>query len=138
MVAGAMGSSEQVSLQVILGVLWIRRSISKRCGSAIAREMRWNCCGVSWMRGPIHPPVYFFDDLDSRFDSRSQSKGRVLRREHAASAELRLWLSFDDRAVLDLDRIEEGHGLAQLRADLLDGMSGLLLADAVELLAAGL
>jgi hypothetical protein len=44
----------------------------------------------------------------------------------------------DDSAVFYLDWIEERHGLAELGANLLDAVRSLFLADACELLAAGL
>ena len=47
-------------------------------------------------------------------------------------------LCLDYGAVYDLDGVEEGHGLAEVGADLLDGVGGFCLADAGELLAAGL
>ena len=42
-----------------------------------------------------------------------------------------------DGAVDDLDGVEEGHGGAEAGADGLDGVGGLGLADAGELVAAG-
>ena len=47
-------------------------------------------------------------------------------------------LGFDDCAVFDFDRVEEGHRLAELGADLFDRVVAVLLAEGLELLAAGL
>ena len=51
---------------------------------------------------------------------------------------MRLWSGFDDRAVLDFDRVEEGHAGAESGADGLDLVGGFGFADAGELVAAGL